>query len=94
MKKQAIRLSKILADWKLKYKHRDRIEEVEILNFWKKEIGQTGFDYTESLRLNNGILYIKIKSASLRANVFYRKESLRKKINDSLGLNILNISIS
>ena len=49
---------------------------------WEKILGKTVIKYTQSLRLENEKLYVKISSAPLRNELEFEKEKLIDKIEE------------
>ena len=52
---------------------------------WTELMGQYISNETESIRLDQGVLHLKITSASLRQELHYSKDQIMTKLNEHLG---------
>lgn len=52
---------------------------------WRKEMGEMIDRYTQDIFLKNGILYIKITSASLKQELSFSKEKIREFANKTIN---------
>ena len=62
----------------------DGINNIKVINIWKKIVGKNIVSYTKNIKFINGSLYIKLKSAPLRNELSYNKENLINEINEEL----------
>lgn len=59
---------------------------VEVEHAYRQTVGDRISGYTQSLRYKNGTLRVRmIPAAALRQEMTWRRESLRTKINEHLG---------
>ena len=63
---------------------RNGLETVEVKDLWYKLMENGVANYTTDITLNNGTLYIKLKSSVLREELSYGKEKMVKLLNEKL----------
>ena len=61
-----------------------RLEELDAIEIWYNLIGDNLKKYILDSRVSEGVLYVKVKSATVKNELFYRKEMLIEKINIEL----------
>lgn len=64
--------------------------EVEVRSAYKAVVGDWLSKLTVSAKYDKGTLTLKLASAALKQELFYRRSSLAKKINDSLGRQVVH----
>ena len=62
-----------------------KLDELDALEIWNELIGESLAKYILSQKVYKGILYVKLKSATLRNELSYKKTELQVKINQRLG---------
>ena len=72
-----------------KSKLKERMEEVDIRNNWEKLAGKLVAQHTVEVRFKNGRLLLKLNSASLRHTLSFSKTEFIKKLNESIGQQII-----
>ena len=60
------------------------INNIKVINSWKKIAGKNILSYVTKINFINGNLYIKIKSAPLRNELNFNKERFLNQINEDL----------
>ena len=60
---------------------------------WRAIVGDRAADLTTELRLDNRILYVRIRSSVLRSELFYQREALCEEINRRSGIRFVNAVI-
>lgn len=73
-------IKKIVSNPKLS----NRLEELDAIEIWYNLIGDNLKKYILDSRVSEGVLYVKVKSATVKNELFYRKEMLIEKINIEL----------
>ena len=73
-------IKKIVSNPKLS----NRLEELDAIEIWYNLIGDNLKKYILDSRVSEGVLYVKVKSATVKNELFYRKEMLIEKINSEL----------
>ena len=60
-----------------------------IVTHWEKMMGPAVARRTQSIKIQKGVLIVKIESAALRQELSYSKEKIMTQINKELGLRII-----
>ena len=66
------------------YKWRGKLNETQIIEQWEKLMGPSIARQTEKIFVKNNCLYLKIRSAVLKQELFYGKEKLISLLNENL----------
>ena len=61
------------------------MQQMDIREAWEKLMGNGVVSYTESVKLQNKTLLVKLKSSVLREELSYGKEKIIKMINEEMG---------
>lgn len=83
------KLSDILKDYIEENKLEKKLTEVDLIASWEMVVGKTIAKYTESLRINNGTLFVKTTSPALRSELVMMKEQLRTRLNEHAGSELI-----
>ena len=67
------------------YRLKPKLNQTRLKSSWASLMGPTITGYTTDLRLRGKKLYITIESASLRQELSYGREKLKKLLNEELG---------
>jgi hypothetical protein len=67
------------------YGIQDKYFESRAKQIWHETMGPTISGYTQNIYVKNRKLFITISSASLRQEISFSKEKIKKFINDDLG---------
>ena len=62
-----------------------KIKQQRILQEWPNLVGQSISQVTQAERIDNFILYIKVKSTSWRTELLFQKHTIIKRINEKYG---------
>lgn len=65
------------------------LDENKIINKWKDIVGPFIAQYTSSLYIKQGVLYVRITSDALRNELNYSKALLLKNLNGVVGRELL-----
>ena len=65
------------------------VQNVRICNSWGEIVGENVMKYTDEARFSHNILYVKIHSAPLKMELNYGIENLKQKLNNHLGLEVI-----
>ncbi len=60
---------------------------------WREIVGERAAAETVELKLENRVLYVRIRSSILRSELFYQREALRREINERSGVKFVNVVI-
>jgi SOS-response transcriptional repressor LexA len=66
-----------------------KLQETRILENLNKILGSHISHHIQSKRISKSILYIRLDSAALRHELGYRRDELKKALNDSVGQDLL-----
>jgi len=72
------------------HKGSDYLDGVKIIKGWSSVVGPFIAQYTRDLQIKDGVLFVSLKSDSLRNELSYSKTVLRKNLNDLVGRELLN----
>lgn len=61
------------------------IQALQIGDVWETIVGKTVARYTDKLRIVNKTLYITTTVAPLKQELLYQKETIKKRVNETLG---------
>lgn len=67
------------------YGIQDKYFEARAKQLWHETMGPTISGYTQNIYVKNRKLYITISSSSLRQEISYSKEKIKKFINEGIG---------
>lgn len=67
------------------YKLRGKLHQTKIEKFWAEVMGTSINNYTRHIKLRGKKLYINIESASLKQELTFGREKLKKVLNQELG---------
>ena len=70
-----------------------RLAVTKVPDLWPQVVGPTVAAYTESVEVVNGVLYVRMRSAAARNEIFMRREELKDAINKALGIKAVNVVI-
>jgi predicted nucleic acid-binding Zn ribbon protein len=78
-------LGDIIRQFANENKLQDRLNQVSLPALWADLVGPVISKKTKELRLQDGILRIRIESATIRQELDYQKPIIIQKLNDGLG---------
>lgn len=64
--------------------------ERQLVAKWGEVMGTLVSEMTRSVEVKNGVLYVKVKSAALRQQLFECRFEVVKKMNDSIGAEVIH----
>lgn len=70
-----------------------KVAEGKLPETWRTVVGDRAADLTTELRLEKHILYVRLQSSVLRAELFYQRDALRDELNRRAGLRLVNAVI-
>lgn len=89
MKKNEVTLKEALLALVANKKIKQPYDQSRIERVWLENMGPTINNYTRSIRLKSGILYLEIESASLKSEINYSKEKLIQTLNQYLDQKVI-----
>ena len=63
--------------------------EVQVEEAWPKVMGSVGVGLTQSVEMKEGVLYVRVRSAALKAQLFENRFELVRKLNEAVGANVI-----
>jgi predicted nucleic acid-binding Zn ribbon protein len=85
----AISLGEALKKFLEKSRIKNSIQSMQIEDHWLKLMGETIAKYTDRIEIKNGTLFIYTEVAPLKNELVFQKELIVKRINESLGDDIV-----
>jgi len=67
----------------------EKWDETRLLEEWDQVVGPVISKHTTSKRIDKSVLYIRLDSASLRHELGYARDKLRKQLNNLAGREII-----
>ena len=66
-----------------------QVLEVQMEEIWPSVMGETVAKLTRSVEVKNGMLYVKVNSAALKAQLFENRFELVRKLNEAVGAEVI-----
>ena len=85
MKKNENNIGDLIRQFSQEKRIKDGLTRKKVESAWAEIMGQFISNETESIRLDKGVLRLKITSASLRQELHYSRDQIRVKLNEHLG---------
>lgn len=63
--------------------------EVQIEEVWPKVMGDVVNQLTRSVEVKEGVLYVRVNSAALKAQLFENRFELVRKLNEAVGAQVI-----
>lgn len=70
-----------------------KIAEGRLQEVWAEVVGGHVAQLTESVKLENHVMYVRITSSVVRHEIFLRRDALAEEINRRLGMKLVNVLI-
>ncbi len=86
-------IGEILQDFFARPEIAAKVAEGRIPEVWREVVGDLAANQTTDLRLENHVLYARIQSSVVRQELFYRRNSIAAKLNQVLGVKLVNVLI-
>ena len=65
------------------------LNEVRMVEAWAEVMGQAVARYTGDVFVKNQVLYVRLKSPALKANLMMGREGLVRRLNDHVGAQVI-----
>ena len=72
------------------HKGPDYVDELKVINSWKKVVGPFIASHTIDLAIRNHVLYVRVDSDALRNELSYSKSLLLKNLNEVVGKEVIS----
>jgi len=63
--------------------------EVQVEEVWPKVMGDIVNQLTRSVEVKEGVLYVRVNSAALKAQLFENRFELVRKLNEAVGAQVI-----
>ncbi len=77
-------LGEVLKDFVSHNRLEKGINQVQVEQTWNQVMGPAIEKYTNGIKLNKGILYVKLSSSVLREELSYGVSTIKKNLNEAL----------
>ena len=67
-----------------------KVAEGKLPYTWRDIVGEEAARHTVELRLENRVLYVRLRSSVLRSELLYQREALRAEINRRSGVRLVS----
>lgn len=82
-------LKEVLKEMVETYRLKNRLNQTKIQSLWANMMGAPIARYTKDLKIRRNKLYVSIESASLRQELSFGKEKIKRILNEELGEEII-----
>lgn len=93
MAEREIHKARAIGDLLAEFIHGSELEqpllERKVIALWPQLLGQTVAQFTGNIEVKNGVLYVHIRSAALRSQLFEVRYDLVRKLNEAAGASVL-----
>lgn len=70
-----------------------KVAEGRLPEYWKMAVGEGVARVTTDIKFENHILTVRISSAVIRQEIFYRRDALVQRLNELAGIRLVNAII-
>ena len=70
-----------------------KVAEGKLPDTWRDIVGEEAARQTVELRLENRVLYVRLRSSVLRSELLYQREALRDEINRRSGVRLVSLVV-
>jgi hypothetical protein len=71
------------------YGLKDKYNETRLKSLWEEIMGTATARQTQRIAVNYGVLYITVRSAALRQELMYHRETIKTRFNELLESNFV-----
>lgn len=72
---------------------RQHMAEARVPEVWAQLVGPAVASRTESVTVERGVMYVRIRSSVVRNEIFMRREELKDAVNKAIGARVVNVVI-
>jgi predicted nucleic acid-binding Zn ribbon protein len=65
------------------------VSQNKAINIWNEIVGEKVAKNTEPERVEHGVIIVKVSSPTWRQELYFQKEEIIKKLNNSIGKNVI-----
>lgn len=78
-------LKEVLKEMIEVYRLKSKLHQTKIQSLWTKVMGPAIANYTTEITVRKNKLYLRISSASLRQELTYGRDKIKKMLNEEIG---------
>ena len=67
-----------------------KLNEGDAIRLWSEIVGPVVAEKTETVKIENGVLHIKVEDSSWRNELIYMEKDFRIKINSKIGKKVVS----
>lgn len=82
-------LGEVIRDFIKESGWQQKLDEVNIVTQWDRLFGVVFGKYVSEIFIQNRILHIRLKSATLRQELAYKKNEIVNQLNDAVGKEVI-----
>jgi predicted nucleic acid-binding Zn ribbon protein len=82
-------LAEVIGEYVSEMNIERKLKEVSVVESWENLVGKVITSKTTSVRFRNGKLHVQLKSSVIRNELLMLRESLRAKLNEKAGEEIV-----
>jgi len=82
-------LGAAIKEWLKENGMESKMDETKILEEWDQIVGPIISKHTTSKRIDKSVLYIRLDAASLRYELGYARDKLKKQLNNVVGKEVI-----
>ncbi len=87
---KTVTVGEVLADFFKQPYVAMKLAEGHIPDYWREVVGPYAADNTLEIRLERHILHVRVASAVLRQELFYRRDEIMSRLNTRAGFHLIN----
>lgn len=67
-----------------------KLDQVRAVELWDEIVGEKIARISKAERVNDGILYVKVKSMTWRTELLFQKRNILERIEERIGRKVIN----
>lgn len=83
-------MKELMEMFKQKHRLNPGLDKVDVEQAWMTQLGPAIKNYTDSIRFKNYTLTVHLSSSTLREELSYGKEKIIKRLNESIGKDLIH----
>lgn len=66
------------------------VYEHQLMSYWPEVVGEMGARLTYKLEIRDGVLYVRLRSAALKARLFELRYDVVRRLNEKVGTTVIH----
>lgn len=83
-------LKEVIEEFLLIYRLKDKLLNARALHAWPQVVGEMIARHTESLKIKNRTLFVKVDSSVVRSELLYARQKIMVSLNKAAGVVIID----